>query len=195
MLMRHLNSLEFYPAVVKRTKLTKIEHQPSFVVKPNRMKKLSIPINELMEKASTHTVNELATLYRTNYGRIYQLLSKHKITPVKTYEPITKEVLEEVFEEPTTVVEAAEQLHVTAGTITHAIKRFGLFGGNRKPSVKSTFNGTRAFKVLGAILNNPEENLAAIGRRFNVTREYARQIRECGIAEGIIKQEAEPYEQ
>jgi DNA-binding MarR family transcriptional regulator len=169
--------------------LTKIEHQPSFVVKPNRMKKLSIPINELMEKASTHTVNELATLYRTNYGKIYQLLSKHKITPVKTYEPITKEVLEEVFEEPTTVVEAAEQLHVTPATVTHAIKRFGLFGGNRKPTVKSTFNGTRAFKVLGAILNNPEENLASIGRRFNVTREYVRQIRECGIAEGIIKQE------
>ena len=195
MLMRHLNSLEFYPAVVKRTKLTKIEHQPSFVVKPNHMKKLSIPINELLEKASTHTINELANLYRTDYGRVYRLLSKHQVSAAKTYEPITKEVLEEVFDEPRTLQEAASMLHTTPATIGIALKKHNFYGRGRKPTVKSTFNGTRAFKVLGAILNHPEENLASIGRRFNCTREYVRQIKECGISEGIIKQEAEPYEQ
>jgi DNA-directed RNA polymerase sigma subunit (sigma70/sigma32) len=153
------------------------------------METLSIPINELLEKAPSHTINELADMYQTDYGTIYRILSRFKVAAIKSYEPISKEVLEEVFEEPTTVTEAAKQLHVTPATITSAIKRHGLFGGNRKPTVKSTFNGTRAFKVLGYILNHPEENLASIGRRFNCTREYVRQIKECGVAEGIIKGE------
>jgi len=153
------------------------------------METLSIPINELLEKAPSHTINELADMYQTDYGTIYRILSRFKVSAIKSYEPISKEVLEEVFEEPTTVTEAAKQLHVTPATITSAIKRHGLFGGKRKPTVKSTFNGTRAFKVLGYILNHPEENLASIGRRFNCTREYVRQIKECGVAEGIIKGE------
>jgi len=153
------------------------------------METLSIPINELLEKAPSHTINELAERYSTDYGTIYRILARYKVEAAKAYEPLTKEVVEAVFEEPTTVTEAAEQLHVTPATITSAIKKFGLFGGNRKPTVKSTFNGTRSFKVLGYILNHPEENLASIGRHFNCTREYVRQIREAGITEGIIKGE------
>ena len=158
------------------------------------METLSIPINELLEKAPSHTINELAEMYQTDYGTIYRILSRYKVSAWRAYEPLTKEVLEAVFEEPTTIEEAAEQLHSNVGSVSYAIKKFGLFGG-RKPTVKSTFNGTRAFKVLGYIINHPEENLASIGRRFNCTREYVRQIKECGIAEGIIKQEVEAYEQ
>ena len=150
------------------------------------METLSIPINELLEKAPSHTINELAEMYQTDYGTIYRILARYKVSAARVHEPITKEVLEAVFEEPTTIEEAAEQLHSNVGSVSYAIKKFGLFGG-RKPTVKSTFNGTRAFKVLGYILNHPEENLASIGRRFNCTREYVRQIKECGIAEGIIK--------
>jgi DNA-binding MarR family transcriptional regulator len=159
------------------------------------METLSIPIQELLDKAPSHTISELATMYQTDYGTVYRILARYKVEALKAHEPITKEVLEAVFEEPTTVVEAAEQLHVTPATVTHAIKKFGLFGGTRKATVKSTFNGTRAFKVLGYIFNHPEENLASIGRRFNCTREYVRQIKEAAIAEGIIKREIEPYEQ
>jgi predicted transcriptional regulator len=151
------------------------------------METLSIPIDQLLKEAPNSTINELAERYSTDYGTVYRILARYRVEAAKAYEPLTKEVLEAVFEEPTTVVEAAEQLHVTPATVTHAIKKFGLFGGTRKPTVKSTFNGTRAFKVLGYILNHPEENLASIGRRFNCTREYVRQIKECGIAEGIIK--------
>jgi len=159
------------------------------------METLSIPINELLEKAPSHTINELADMYQTDYGTIYRILSRYKVSAARAYEPITKEVLQEVFEEPTTIVDAAKELNCTMATVTSAIKRHGLFGGGRKPTVKSTFNGTRAFKVLGYMLNNPEENLASIGRRFNCTREYVRQIKEAAITEGIIKQEIAPYEQ
>ena len=159
------------------------------------METISIPIDQLLKEAPNFTINELAERYSTDYGTVYRILTRYRVEAAKAYEPMTKEVLEAVFEEPTTVTEAAEQLHVTVGTITRSIKKFGLFGGNRKPTVKSTFNGTRAFKVLGYILNHPEENLASVGRRFNCTREYVRQIKEAGIAEGIIKQEAEAYEQ
>jgi len=153
------------------------------------METLSIPINELLEKAKTHTTSELAALYSSDSGTIYRILARFQVKAASAIEPISKEVLEAVFEEPTTVVEAAKQLHCTNGTITNAIKKFGLFGGNRKPTTKDKFSGFRAFKVLGHILNHPEENLASIGRHFNCTREYVRQIKEAGIAEGIIKKE------
>ena len=170
--------------------MTEIEHHPSFVVKPYlSMETLSIPINELLEKAKTHTTSELAALYSSDSGTIYRILARFQVKAASAIEPITKEVLEAVFEEPTTVTEAAEQLHCTIGTITTAIKKYGLFGGGRKPTTKDKFSGFRAFRVLGYIFNNPEENLASIGRRFNCTREYVRQIKECGIAEGIIKGE------
>ena len=153
------------------------------------METLSIPINELLEKAKTHTTSELASLYSSDTGTIYRILARYQVKAAPANEPISKEVLEEIFEEPTTVTEAAEQLHVTPATITTAIKKYGLFGGGRKPTTKDKFSGFRAFKVLGHIFNNPEENLASIGRHFNCTREYVRQIKECGIAEGIIKGE------
>jgi transposase len=151
------------------------------------METLSIPINELLEKAPSHTINELADMYQTDYGTIYRILTRYKVEAMRAYEPLTKEVVEAVFEEPTTIVEAAEQLHVTPATITTAIKKYGLFGGGRKPTTKDKFSGFRAFKVLGYIFNNPEENLASIGRRFNCTREYVRQIKEAATNEGIIK--------
>lgn len=153
------------------------------------METISIPIDQLLKEAPTHTINELAERYSTDYGTIYRILSRYKISALRSYEPITKEVLEEIFEEPTTVTEAAEQLHVTPATITTAIKKYGLFGGRRKPTTKDKFSGFRAFKVLGYMLKNPEENLASIGRRFNCTREYVRQIKEVSILEGIIKEE------
>ncbi len=159
------------------------------------METLSIPIDQLLKDAPTHTINELAERYSTDYGTIYRILSRYRVSALKSYEPITKEVLEEIFEEPTTVTEAAEQLHVTPATITSAIKKFGLFGGERKPTTKDKFSGFRAFKVLGYMLKNPEENLASVGRRFNCTREYVRQIKEVSVLEGIIKQEVESYEQ
>jgi transposase len=153
------------------------------------METISIPIDQLLKEAPNFTINELAERYSTDYGTVYRILARYKVGAAKAYEPLTKEVMEAVFDEPTTVAEAAEQLHRSVPTVATAIKKFGLFGGNRKPTVKSTFNGTRAFKVLGHILNHPEENLNSIGRHFNCTREYVRQIREAGIAEGIIKGE------
>ena len=175
--------------------MTEIEHHPTFAVKPFFMETLSIPIQELLDKAPSHTINELAEMYQTDLGTIYRILLRHKVEAAGSDEPLTKEILEEVFQEPTTVVEAAEQLHTSPKAITSAIKRFGLFGGKRKPTSKSTFTGGRAFKVLGYIINHPEENLSSIGRHFNCTREYVRQIKEVATNEGIIKQEVESYEQ
>jgi hypothetical protein len=188
-LMRLVSLPRLVPAIVKRTKLTEIEHQPTFVVKPFFMETISIPIDQLLKEAPNHTINELADKYSTDYGTIYRILARYKVEAAKAHEPLTKEVLEAVFDQPTTITEAAEQLHVTVGTVSSAIKKFGLFGGGRKPVVKDKFVGFRAFKVLGYLLNHPEESLASIGRRFNCTREYVRQVKECGVSEGIIKQQ------
>ena len=159
------------------------------------MENPSINIEELIKEAPNYTINQLAERYSTDYGTVYRTLARYGVTAAKAHQPITKEVLEEVFEEPRTLQDAATILHVTPTTIGVALKKYNVFKGKRKPTVKSTFHGMRAFKVLGYLLNHPEENLASIGRRFNCTREYVRQIKECGIAEGIIKQEAEAYEQ
>ena len=150
------------------------------------METISIPIDQLLKEAPNFTINELADKYSTDYGTIYRILARYKVEAAKAYEPLTKEVLEAVFDQPTTITDAAEQLHVTVGTVSSAIKKFGLFGG-RKPTVKDKFVGYRAFKVLGYLLTHPEENLASVGRRFNCTREYVRQVKECGVSEGIIK--------
>ena len=176
--------------------MTKIEHHPTFAVKHYlSMETLSIPINELLNKAPNYTIKELAEIYGTDYGTIYYILSRYKVEAKPSYKRITKEALEAVFEEPKTIVDAAEELKCNASTVTSAIKRHNLFGGGRKPTVKDKFVGFRAFKILGHLINHPEENMASIGRRFNCTREYVRQIKECAINEGIIKQEVEPYEQ
>lgn len=159
------------------------------------METLSIPIQEVLEKAPNHTINELADMYQTDYGAIYYILSRYKVGAKPSYKRISKEALEAVFEDPKTIVDAAEELKCNVSTVTSAIKRHNLFGGGRKPTVKDKFVGFRAFKILGYLINHPEENMASIGRRFNCTREYVRQIKECGITEGIIKQEVESYEQ
>lgn len=159
------------------------------------METISIPINELLNEAPNHTINELAQRYSTDYGTIYRILSRYKVEAAKAYQPLTKEALEDVFQAPVTITEAAEQLNVSTATVTKATKKFGLFNGGRKPHTKQKFNGGRAFKILGHLLKNPEENLSSIGRRFNCTREYVRQVKEAATIEGIIKQEAESYEQ
>lgn len=159
------------------------------------METLSIPINELLNRAPNYTIKELAEIYGTDYGTIYYILSRYKVEAKPSYKRISKEALEAVFEEPKTIVDAAEELKCNVSTVASAIKRHNLFGGGRKPTVKDKFVGFRAFKILGYLINHPEENMASIGRRFNCTREYVRQIKECGITEGIIKQEVEPYEQ
>ena len=148
------------------------------------METISIPIDQLLKEAPTHTINELADKYQTDYGTIYYILRKYNVEAASA--TISKEVLEAIFEEPTTIEDAANQLHCTVGTISSASKRFGLFGG-RKPTVKGKFVGERSFKVLAHLLNHPEENLASVGRRFNATREYVRQVKEVAIKEGIIK--------
>lgn len=158
------------------------------------METISIPIDQLLKEAPNFTINELAERYSTDYGTVYRILARYKVEAQKAYDPITKEVLEAVFEEPTTIEDAANQLHCSIPTVATATKKFGLFGG-RKPTTKGKFNGGRAFKILGHLIANPEENLASIGRRFNCTREYVRQVKEAAITEGIIKQEVEPYEQ
>jgi DNA-binding MarR family transcriptional regulator len=159
------------------------------------METISIPIQELLDKAPSHTISELADMYQTDYGTVYRLLSRNNVYPKRAYEPLTKEALEEVFEEPRTIEGAAQLLNISTYAVGSAIKRHGLLGGGRKPTTKNRFVGERSFKVLGYLLRNPEESMNSISKKFNVTREYVRQIKEVAIAEGIIKQEVEPYEQ
>ena len=151
------------------------------------METISIPIDQLLKEAPNFTINELAERYSTDSGTIYRILARYKVDAAKAREPLTKEVLEAVFEEPTTITEAAEQLHSNIGSVSQAIRKFGLFGGKRKPTVKNKFVGERSFKVLAYLLNNPEESMNSISKRFNCTREYVRQIKAVATAEGIIK--------
>lgn len=174
--------------------MTKIEHQPTFVVKPYFMENPSINIEELIKEAPNYTINELAERYSVDYGTIYRTLSRYKVEAAKAYEPITKEVLETVFEEPRTLQDAATILHTTPSTVSYAIRKHNFISG-RKPTVKSRFVGERSFKVLAHLLRNPEESLASVGRQFNCTREYVRQVKQCALNEGIIKQENAAYEQ
>lgn len=153
------------------------------------METIEISLTELLDKAQHHSVKELAAMYQTDYGSIYRVLSKHQVQAKKAYKAIDRESLEMALEQDATVEGMARTLQTTPATVSRAMGYYGMVKP-RKAHTKARFVGERAFKVLSWIINHPDENLASIGRHFNCTREYVRQVRQCAINEGIINNDS-----
>jgi CRP-like cAMP-binding protein len=93
----------------------------------------------------------------------------------------------EIQENPEiTIGELAEKHGVKYGAMAQALRKNGI-RAKRKKSTKRRMTGSRAFKVLGYLMANPEMNFAAIAEQFNCTREYVSQIAAIARQEGIIK--------
>lgn len=149
------------------------------------METKEISLTELLDKAQYHNIKELAEMFETDYSSIYRVLAKYQVRAKKAYSAIDRESLEMALEQDATVEGMAKTLQTTPSTVSRAMGYYGMVKP-RKAHTKSKFVGERAFKVLGWIIKNPDENLASIGRHFNCTREYVRQIKQCAINEGII---------
>lgn len=147
-------------------------------------------IEEIVAAAKSHTIRELQSMTGLSYHRIWTLLARRGVSPLKgapVQQRITKEALEAVYVQgPLTVEEAAKALDCSHSSLTSALRRHGMIGDGRKPSVKNRFVGERAFKILAHIKNNQGETMAEIGRKFNCTREYVRQVKECATINGLI---------
>ena len=93
----------------------------------------------------------------------------------------------EIQENPDiTIGELAEKHGVKYGAMAQALRKNGI-RAKRKKTTKRRMSGSRAFKVLGYLMANPEMNFAAVAEQFNCTREYVSQIEAIARQEGIIK--------
>ena len=68
-----------------------------------------------------------------------------------------------------------------------ALKRTGIRAKRKKTTKKRLVNGSRAFKILGYLIANPETNFTVVAEQFNCTMEYVSQIVAIARQEGIIK--------
>jgi hypothetical protein len=94
----------------------------------------------------------------------------------------------EVQENPEiTIGELAEKHEASYPAMAAALRRTGIRAKRKKTTKKRLVTGSRAFKVLGYLMANPEMNYAAIADQFNCTREYVSQIEAMARQEGIIK--------
>ena len=93
----------------------------------------------------------------------------------------------EIQENPEiTIGELAEKNGVNYHAMAAALRKTGI-RAKRKRTTKRRMQGSRAFKVLGYIMANPEMNHNFIAEQFNCTREYVSQIEAIARQEGIIK--------
>ena len=86
-----------------------------------------------------------------------------------------------------TIGELAVKHGANYHAMASALKRTGIRAKRKKSTKKRLINGSRAFKVLGYLMANPEMNFSVIGEQFNCTREYVSQIDAIARQEGIIK--------
>jgi hypothetical protein len=94
----------------------------------------------------------------------------------------------EIKENPEiTIGELAEKHNANYPAMAAALRKSGIRAKRKKTTKKRLINGSRAFKVLGYLMANPEMNYAAIADQFNCTREYVSQIEAMARQEGIIK--------
>lgn len=94
----------------------------------------------------------------------------------------------EIQENPEiTIGELADKHGVKYGAMAEALRKTGIRAKRKKTTKKRLSNGSRAFKVLGCIMANPEMNHVAIAEQFNCTREYVGVIEAMARQEGIIK--------
>lgn len=86
-----------------------------------------------------------------------------------------------------TIEELAKKHGANYHAMASSLKRSGIRVRRKRTTKKRLINGSRAFKVLGYLINNPEMNFAVIAEQFNCTREYVSQIEAIARQEGIIK--------
>lgn len=86
-----------------------------------------------------------------------------------------------------TIGELAEKHGVKYGAMAQALRKNGIRAKRKKSTKRRMANGSRAFKILGYLMSNPEMNFAAVAEQFNCTREYVSQIEAIARQEGIIK--------
>lgn len=86
-----------------------------------------------------------------------------------------------------TIGELAEKHNASYAAMAQALRKSGIRAKRKKSTKRRISNGSRAFKVLGYLMANPEMNFAAVAEQFNCTREYVSQIEAIARQEGIIK--------
>jgi phage antirepressor YoqD-like protein len=82
----------------------------------------------------------------------------------------------------------ADQLGVTYTSLQAFLKKAGItIERPRRNRLKAPQLNSRAFRVLGYLINHPHSTLQHVADQFHVTREYVSQIEVKAKAAGIIR--------
>ena len=142
----------------------------------------------LLADSKDMSVNQLHAKYLVKKPTIRNILKRNGIKSFRPKNLIPKEQLADVLKDGwLTVDELCIRCNATRYTVMQSLRAYGIIQG-RKPSVRTRVKeSTRAFKVLGYIMANPELNHEAVAKQFLCTREYVGHVEAMARQEGIIK--------
>lgn len=105
---------------------------------------------------------------------------------------ILKERIESILKEKpdTTKQELAGSLGVSYVSLDYRLKKLGIrVPRPQRNRLKAPQINSRAFQVLGYLMNNPHTTLQHVADQFRCTREYVSQIETKARVAGILKPE------
>jgi len=142
----------------------------------------------LLADSKNMSVNQLHAKYLVKKPTIRNILRRNGIKPLRQKKLIPKEQLAEALKDGwLTGKELCIRCNSTHYTVMQSLKAYGIVKG-RKPSVRTRVKeSTRAFKVLGYIMANPELSHEAVAKQFLCSREFVGHVEAMARQEGIIK--------
>lgn len=105
---------------------------------------------------------------------------------------ILKERIESILKEKPDITkqELAESLGLSYSSLFYALKQLGIrVPRAQRNRLKAPQINSRAFQVLGYLMNNPHTTLQHVADQFRCTREYVSQIETKARVAGILKPE------
>ena len=106
---------------------------------------------------------------------------------------IFKERIEDVLQKRPEITkqELAESLGVSYNSLHHLLKKLGMrVPRPQRNRLKAPQINSRAFQILGYLMNNPYTTLQYVADQFGCTREYVSQIETKARAAGILKDQS-----
>jgi hypothetical protein len=142
----------------------------------------------ILADSKNMSVNQLHAKYLVKKPTIRNILKRNGVKPLRSRKLIPKERLAEALKDGwLTCNELSIRCNSTNYIVMQSLRAYGIIQG-RKPSVRHRLkDSSRAFKVLGYLMANPEESYDFIAKQFLCTREFVSHVAAMARQEGIIK--------
>jgi hypothetical protein len=107
-----------------------------------------------------------------------------------------EKILQDLADNPSIYTDELARMHgCSYNTMYSCLRGMGIKMPHKKRRTKHRVkDGTRPFKVLGCLINLPDETYANIAHLCSVTREYVSQVAAMARTEGILEDDEEEVE-